>query len=236
MSVREAKSFGTKTDRVYQALRRMIINLELEPGALINKEDLTDQFGVSRAPVNEALSRLREEDLVNIARQHGSFVSPISLEKLEEGVLLRRAVEPSAMMRLALVTDEPLRMALHDNLAKQEKAVAAGDLSALHALDDLFHGILLEGAQMSTTLRLIRTFSAHLERARNMAEVTQRQPRDTLNEHRNLVKALEARDPHWAASAMDNHLASALMPLMAQIKDKPSLFDGREGVVGSMKA
>jgi len=236
MSVSEAKSLGTKTDRVYQALRRMIINLQLEPGALINKEELTEHFGVSRAPVNDALGRLREEDLVNIARQHGSFVSPISLEKLEEGVFLRRAVEPTAMKRLALFIDEATLAALHENLSKQEKAVMAGDLSALHALDDVFHGILLDGAQMSTTLRLVRTFSAHLERARNMAEVTQRQPRDTLEEHRQLVKALEARDSQWAASSMDVHLASALMPLMAQIKDRPSLFDASPSVMGSMKA
>lgn len=235
MTVSETKSLGTKTDRVYQALRRMIINLELRPGAPINKEELTVQFGVSRAPVNDALGRLREEDLVNIARQHGSFVQPISLEKLEEGVFLRRAVEPTAMKRLALVIDEPTLNVLRDNLLRQEQAVNAGDLSALHALDDVFHGILLEGAQMSTTLRLIRTFSAHLERARNMAEVTQRQPQETLEEHRQLVRALETRDPQWAASAMDVHLASALMPLMAQIKNQPSLF-GLSGAVTSVNA
>lgn len=224
MSASEAKSLGTKTDRVYRALRRMIINLELEPGALINKEALTEQFGVSRAPVNDALGRLREEDLVNIARQHGSFVQPIALEKLEEGAFLRRAVEPTAMTRLALVIDAPTLDALHENLSQQEKAVAADDLSALHALDDVFHGILLTGAHMSTTLRLVRTFSAHLERARNMAEVTRRRPQETLEEHRQLVRALEARDPQWAASAMDVHLASALTPLVAQIKDRPTLF------------
>lgn len=216
---------NTKTDKVYRRLRQMIIDLELQPGEAIQKETLTALFGVSRAPVNEALARLREEDLVSIAPQHGTFVQHITIAKLNEGLFFRRAVEPSAMAGLAVTITDDLLELLEDNLAKQRSAVKADDLSSLHILDDSFHSLLLEDRKFEHTARLVRTFSAHLERARNLAPPMQRDPRDTVADHENIVKALSMRDAKWSQSAMDMHLASALSGLRKMVSEQPGLFE-----------
>ena len=216
---------NTKTDKVYRRLRQMIIDLELQPGEAIQKEKLTALFGVSRAPVNEALARLREEDLVSIAPQHGTFVQHITIAKLNEGLFFRRAVEPNAMADLAPAITDPLLEQLQDNLSKQRSAVSADDLSALHVLDDSFHSLLLEHRKFEHTARLVRTFSAHLERARNLAPPIQRDPRDTVNDHEKIVKALSMKDANWAHSAMDLHLGSALSGLKLMIEERPELFE-----------
>lgn len=216
---------NTKTDKVYRRLRQMIIDLDLQPGEAIQKEKLTSLFGVSRAPVNEALARLREEDLVSIAPQHGTFVQHITIAKLNEGLFFRRAVEPNAMADLAPVITEELLEQLNDNLSKQRSAVAADDLSSLHVLDDSFHSLLLEHKEFEHTARLVRTFSAHLERARNLAPPIQRDPRDTVSDHEKIVKALAMKDPNWAHSAMDLHLGSALSGLKQMILEQPELFE-----------
>lgn len=216
---------NTKTDSVFRNLRQMIIDLDLKPGQAINKERLTEQFGVSRAPLNDALARLREEDLVSIAPQHGTFVQHITIAKLKEGLFFRRAVEPRAMAALAPVISDSLIGQLQENLARQRSAVAANDLSALHSLDDAFHSLLLGESAFEHTVRLVRTFSAHLERARNLAPPIQRNPDDTVRDHENIVKALSARDAKWAESAMDIHLASALSGLRTMIEKQPELFE-----------
>jgi DNA-binding GntR family transcriptional regulator len=219
---------NTKTDKVFRRIRQMIIDLEFRPGAVIQKEQLTSLFGVSRAPINEALARLREEDLVYIAPQHGTFVQAIHISKLKEGLFFRRAVEPKAIAALALSATQTLIDQLEDNLQRQRSAVRGGDLSALHNLDDAFHSLLLQKGDLQHTVRLVRTFSAHLERARNLAHVTRRRPNDTVEDHAQIVAALAARDPRWAESAMDLHLASALAPLRKMIEETPELFTAGE--------
>ena len=73
---------NTKTDKVFRRIRQMIIDLEFRPGAVIQKEQLTSLFGVSRAPINEALARLSEEQRVTISLfylEHNSYEQIISV-------------------------------------------------------------------------------------------------------------------------------------------------------------
>lgn len=215
---------STKTDMVYRRLRQMIIDLQLEPGEPLQKDKLTELFGVSRAPVNEALARLRNDDLVYIAPQHGSFVQLITVTRLNEGIFFRRAVEPAAVARLAAKANSSLIDSLEENLGRQTSAIEAGDLSALHVLDDAFHSLILSEIDLEFTIGLIRTFSAHLERARNLAADSRRNMTDTLREHKQIFEAIRMKDPDWARSAMDLHLSSALAGLTRRINETPELF------------
>lgn len=216
---------NTKTDRVYRTLRQMIIDLEMYPGQMINKNELVDFFGVSRAPINEALARLQEEDLVYIAPQHGTFVQRITIAKLEEGIFLRRVVEPHAMHKVApLVTDEVMADLQHI-FEQQVSAVEANDLSTLLVLDDAFHTAILQLGGLEYVQRLIRTFSAHLERARNLTPDIKREPQETLRDHRALLQALSQRDGFWAQSVVDMHLARTSSALKQKMDEDPDLFN-----------
>ena len=215
----------TKTDRVFGRLRDMIIDLELKPGEPVRKDGLTQLFDVSRAPINEALTRLQAEDLVVIAPQHGTFVQHIRLPKLREGIFFRRAIEPKAMALLAKTIDDARLDRLSANIERQRVAASAHDISALHRLDDAFHELLLEDETFQYCQTVMRTFSAHLERARNMASPTTRKPAETVRDHANIVNALQARDPAWAESAMDNHLASSFRELNRAMRETPELFE-----------
>ena len=232
----------SKTERVYRNLRKRIIDLELEPGQFIQKNDLIEEFGVSRAPINEALARLQEEDLVMILPQHGTFVQHITVSKLREGLFFRRAVEPHAIALIAPMASDDLIASLQENLVLQREAVEENDLSKLHVLDDRFHELLLSHGGFDALQKLVRTFGAHLERARNLAPIMQRQPRETLDDHEMIVRAISHRDSRWAQSAMDLHLASALAELAEMIEQEPAMFEtdktrasgGDEGVRDGM--
>ena len=92
---------ASKSDRVYQHLRRRIRELALPPGAPLRKEELALELGVSRAPVSEAIARLAEEGLVEVFPQHGSFVAAIRAADVRESLFIRTALEAEAMRRLA---------------------------------------------------------------------------------------------------------------------------------------
>src|ERR1051326_1885174 len=90
----------SKTDRVYEVLRRRIRELALAPGAPLRKEEIALELGVSRAPVSDAISRLAEEGLIDVFPQHGRFVALIRSSDVRESLFVRTALEVEAMRRL----------------------------------------------------------------------------------------------------------------------------------------
>ena len=93
-------------EQVYRLLRQSIITMRLPPGATIIEKQITDQLAISRTPVRDALRQLADEGLVGIKPQSGTFVAPIDRHELEEGRLIRRALEALAQeVRLMLDDD-----------------------------------------------------------------------------------------------------------------------------------
>src|ERR1051326_6021059 len=118
----------SKTDRVYEVLRRRIRELALVPGAPLRKEEIALELGVSRAPVSDAISRLAEEGLIDVFPQHGSFVALIRSSDVRESLFVRTALEVEAMRRLAPVADPQTLAVLDANIAAQVDALAKGNL------------------------------------------------------------------------------------------------------------
>ena len=70
---------------VFMTLRQEIIALALAPGAVLARAELQDRFGLASTPVRDALMRLQEEGLVDVFPQHATVVSPIDLERAQQG-------------------------------------------------------------------------------------------------------------------------------------------------------
>ena len=88
-----AKRAYSKADAVYGELKEAILSGALEPGRPIDKTGLCEKLAVSRFPVSAAVSRLAYDRLVDVAPQHGSFVSLISLSDVRERLFIRSALE-----------------------------------------------------------------------------------------------------------------------------------------------
>lgn len=85
--------FQSVEDRLYDLLRRQIVDLELEPGLRLGLEDLAQQYGVSHMPVRQALRRLESDGLVFTMPRRGSRVAPLVYEELEEIQIVRLGIE-----------------------------------------------------------------------------------------------------------------------------------------------
>ncbi len=94
---------GTGAARIYEALRRRILNLELVPGADLDEKALASAFNISRTPLREALNRLASEQLVVISPNRGASVAPLNLTDfpafIESLALAQSAVNAFAAMR-----------------------------------------------------------------------------------------------------------------------------------------
>ena len=89
---------------------------ELEPGRQLSENELAALLGVSRTPIREALVRLRDERLVEIVPQLGTFVTRIATPAVADAQFIREALECAAIRRAAELATEDDIAALEDNL------------------------------------------------------------------------------------------------------------------------
>ena len=118
------REHSTTSARVqaYAALREAIVRAELEPGRQLSENELAARLGVSRTPIREALVRLRDERLVEIVPQLGTFVTRISTPAVADAQFIREALECACVRRAAELATEDDVAALEDNLRAQERA------------------------------------------------------------------------------------------------------------------
>lgn len=206
-SARSVDSDQSKVERVYKALRRQIRELVLPPGELLRKDEIALAFGVSRAPVSEAIARLAEEALIDVRPQHGSFVAPIRAEDVRESMFIRTALEIEAIRRVTQVVTTDLLARLDENLGAQEAALASGDLGAFYDLDEALHATIFGAIHSPRAQRLLDAARAPLDRPRRLALPEAGRAQATLAEHKRLVDAIRSEDPELAAAAMRAHLS-----------------------------
>ena len=113
---------GSLTDRTFLAVREAIMELNFLPGEIIRKQYICNVLGVSRSPVSEALAKLRNESLVEVVPQSGTFVSKFSLQDIREGAFLREAIELACIEILASKITEQQLKELNRNLKLQSSS------------------------------------------------------------------------------------------------------------------
>ena len=112
----------SQSERAYQAIRRMIVRLELAPGAVLREESLQLQLGTGRTPIREALQRLVRDQFVTVLPRRGMYVSSIDVSELSMLYETRAILEPYAT-RLACARGRPDHWsAMAAALARAERA------------------------------------------------------------------------------------------------------------------
>ena len=86
----------TATEAATRALREIILNAEIPPGAPLRQDDLARKLGVSRTPLREALQRLEAEGLVRLDLHKGAMVAKPSIAQVSEVFELQEVLETMA--------------------------------------------------------------------------------------------------------------------------------------------
>ena len=215
----------SKASLVQDELRHDIIRLRLAPGSRIDKMAICERFGVSRQPVSDALARLAEERLVEVEPQKGTYVARIRLSDVMEAAFVRQALETAIVRAVAPAIDAPTMLSLERNLAYQEAAEQSDDIEGFYQFDQYFHGVLYECLASRQLVDIIDLSRAQLERARRLLLPKPGRSGATLNEHRQIVRALATRDPDASAAAMRDHLQSVSAEVQDFANKRPDLFE-----------
>jgi DNA-binding GntR family transcriptional regulator len=175
--------------------------------------------------VSEAIARLSAEGLVEVVPQAGTYVARFSMDDIREGAFLREAIELAAVEVLApRITEEQLVL-LRRNLRVQEALVADGDYAGFYTEDSTMHAMILAFTGFRKLVQVAETAWANVDRARQLVLPIPGRVAETLDEHRAIVAAIEARDAPSARQAMRHHLGQLMTFLIPLEKDHPDLFD-----------
>jgi len=216
---------GSLGQRVYQSLREAILSVAYRPGEILRKPEICAALGVSRSPVSDAVAKLAAEGLLDVVPQAGTFVARFSMADIREGAFLREAIELHAVAMVAQTITEPQLQLLRRNLTLQAALIADGDIPGFYQADADLHGLILSFTGYRKLAQVADTAWLHVNRARQMILPVPGRVQQTLEEHRAIVSALEARDVAAARAATQVHLAQLIHHLEPLERDRPELFD-----------
>lgn len=195
-------------EEVAERLRQRIFQRELAPGSWIDEMKIAEELGISRTPLREALKVLATEGLVTMKLRRGAWVTETSDKDLHDVYHL-----------LALLESDAARV-----VAEQASAAELASLQQLHnelerstahheqffAINERFHLRILELADNRWRMQMVDDLRKVMKLNRHNSLLRRGRIEDSLQEHRAIMAALCAHQPHAAMQAMQQHFANGL--------------------------
>ena len=204
---------GTISNRVFDALRLAIVQLQLRPGYLLSEAEIAKQLGVSRQPVREAFIKLAEVGLVEVRPQRGTLVLLISHREVKNARFIREAIEVAVVRKACEVATQDDIARLRENIEHQKEVCAAANLADFLRLDESLHQSIAMIVDCEQAWRLLENLKAQMDRVRYLS-LPGATPLDTLiSQHAAIVDAIADGDADAAEARMREHLSEILKSL-----------------------
>jgi DNA-binding GntR family transcriptional regulator len=175
--------------------------------------------------VREAVAKLRDDQLVEVVPQLGTFVSRISVAGVDDAQFLREALECSAVRLAAERVDREDVATLRALIARQEAARDAADAGAFFVLDDELHSTLCEMSGRPIAWTIVARANGHLNRVRRLSLAEPRYIAEMIEEHKAVVDAVAGGDADAAEHALRHHLRMVLSDLPHIRHNHPEYFE-----------
>ena len=212
-----------KKTRVYEDIvaqvKDLIADGKLRPGDQLPPErELSEIFQVSRASVREAIRALESMGFLDTKQGEGTYIAssvetllaslPSTLFHRRDFLLqvfeARKILEP-AIAALAAERATPEEVAqLETILKEQARQITEGETGV--EADTRFHSVLAEAAKNGVLLKLNDAIVDSLRETRERSLQTRGRPARSLAGHREILQAIQTRNPTRAKEAMRNHL------------------------------
>jgi DNA-binding GntR family transcriptional regulator len=181
----------------------MIVRLELAPGAVIRDDELQATLGVGRTPIREALQRLERDQFVTVVPRRGMFVSGVDVADLSILYETRAILEPYAM-RLACARGTAEHWDAMRAELKRVRSRSAPD--ELLEIDRRCREIVWDAADNRFLTGTLDMLYAQSDRVWHLYLGDVADIHLMIDEHREILAAIEAGDADRAAQLIEAHM------------------------------
>lgn len=196
---------------VYHKIKRAIVRRYIRPGSQLVESTLARQLDVSRTPVRGAIKRLAYDGFARLESHRGAFVVQPSEVEVRQTFAVRTRLETMAAREAAGRIDDTRLAELHRVLEDEAAVFADRDIERYCRINDRFH-FIISGASGNAVLdHYIRELAHKTEIFLVLLDpFFQMEVNPSIEEHRQIVAALERHDATAAEQAMAAHLNSSL--------------------------
>jgi DNA-binding GntR family transcriptional regulator len=203
------------TTLAYNSIREYILQGRLDETSRLTEDFLSNQLGISKSPIREALNRLEAEGLIRIEPRKGAYLRRLTTVEINELYDIREALE-AHVVRTATV-NSALLAELRGSLKRQRALLKANDKAHYIQEDVHFHGLLAHATGNSYLCEV-------LENIQNQIWLSRRKTYDLSSStapdfHDAIVKALEDGTGDKAERAMREHIRTVRNRLLQFLEE-----------------
>jgi DNA-binding GntR family transcriptional regulator len=201
------KDHPSLSQRVAEELRRSILTNRRRPGERLVEDRLSEELGVSRIPIREALRTLAGEGLVDMQPRRGASVADVSPEVARDLVEVRATLEGLNARLAARHHDAAIIVSLQRVLEAGNRAARSKNVDDLVRLNGEFHDGLAEAGRNTILWDIMRVLRERTSLV--FAANTAQRARQDWDEHSKILGAVIDGDEDLAAMLATRHVHRA---------------------------
>jgi DNA-binding GntR family transcriptional regulator len=205
--VADTPRHGARGEHAYRRLRDAIRQGELKPGQRIMEIEMADWLRVSRTPVRDAIRRLEAEGMLRHEPRNGLVVASLDRQAVMELYVMRETLEGTAARLCARHASDMEVMDLVE-LVERERGLQ-GHVEALPRHNRLFHEAIHRGAHNRYLEKSLAAVNDSMGLLGNPLMLLPHRAQAALDEHADIARAIERRDPEAADEAARRHVRAA---------------------------
>jgi DNA-binding GntR family transcriptional regulator len=190
----------------YRVIKEEIMSLQLQPGQVISEIELAETLQISRTPIREVMAKLREENLVEVFPQVGTYVSKIKPQLIEEAAFMRFTLEKEVYRLSCESFSQEHLVELKKNVALQKMLLdQKGMEREFHKLDMNFHRIIFHANNKENIWAAIIRLSTHHNRMRLLSEM-EHSFHKAIDQHKHMIDIIENKEVDQVEKVVREHI------------------------------
>jgi DNA-binding GntR family transcriptional regulator len=213
------------SQKAYKGIRRLLYQKELVPGQKVSCRELASKLDMSLTPIIQALKIMELQGFVRHEPNRGYFMTPFSLQEVQEIYGLRQLIEPALIPAVVQHIDA-------DGLSKLKQALDAHisegpavTNSARLIKNAEFHLTLAGLSRMQTHVQILRQLYNLLYLKYSGGYIPVAFTRSVDHEHQKIFEAVCARDATTAQAELANHLAQVKSQVLTSARNMAEAID-----------
>jgi DNA-binding GntR family transcriptional regulator len=197
---------GHKTlrEKIVELLREAIIQQKIKPGERVTELEIASRFGLSRTPIREAFRQLESEGFLTIVPRKGAMVAELNAKDIRDFYEIKAVLEGyAAKVAASKITDAEIAELEKINRQIRECALRQ-DVAGMTEAHNRFHLRILEICGNQKIINVVSGLVKQFLRFRFFVSASSQQER-LLEDHRNIIDALKARDGRLAERYMQEN-------------------------------
>ena len=205
-------------EQVHDAIVSEIAAGKLKPGERIIQEQLAQELGVSRQPVQQALLLLRKQGVLRDAPGRGLIVASLDVEQVANMYDIRAVMEGLAFRKAAERNAERAKKQGPALIQSGRKAVAANSVAAMISADLKFHDFIYSLSENPLIAPAMDAQWTYTQRVMGEVLMRDEMPRDIWDQHEALLAAVMAGDGASAEARARQHISQAATAMIGRLR------------------